>query len=466
MSQLSDALGVYGDEPEDRVDEEPKEKGAATPPGVLDYVPVAIYPRDSILEPFLNHAAGICETPPHIILGCLLPVCAAILQRNVSVMFDRRKYTNLFSMVVAPPSRRKGSAVSLVSRLGREILGSENLIIGSSMSEEALFEIYEEIPDRLWIESEGNALLFNWAKSVYGEHVSRRALKLYDCESWNQRFKGGKDKSEAKHIPETCTSLLIATTFSGCRFNGLAAADGLRRRFLYYVAADRGSRIYWPHHGRPEDWERIVKLFRSMARIKGEFPALDQSHMLFMRWRAIQDEIDAKMTAALGATLEAEAIGHALSEAASHVLKIAMIFQVCRHLADKSRPETDWEAESLQLAFDHVMQCVDAQAFIGKYALRFSTAEEAEAVFSTVVAEAPEEAGKAILRSKTALTGRFASHPGRAGAMKPSDLHGRIMPFLIADGRVSIAKEEGRLVIYSFRPPEAQADTSAGGVCR
>ncbi len=444
MSIIAKALEVV-----DELPQEVKEAEAEVSPAPGD-APTAIFPRDSILTPFLDHAAGVCEAPPHIVLGCLLSVCAGILQRRVSVLFDRPKFANLFSIVVSRAGGRKGGAVSLVSTLAKEILGTGNVICGS-VSEEALFESYADIPDRLWIESEGNSLLHNWGKTHYGEGVSRRVLKLYDCEDWSQRFKGGKAQSEAKHIPATSTSLLIATTFSGCRFNGLSAGDGLRRRFLYYVASKRGSRIYWPEHRQQADWERVIRPFRQLVHIKGEFPALNPSHMVFPLWRKIQDKIDER-DAKLGPTLEEEAIGHALNEAASHTLKLAMIFQICRHLADRSRPALDWDGESLQLAFDHVMQCIAAQEFIGRYAVRFATAEEAEAVYSVVVTEAPEKAGDPILRTQTDLTRRFAANPSRAGAMKPSDLHGRIMPFLIADGRATIVKQEGKLTVYRFNP--------------
>ncbi len=446
-----DIPGEIGENGENGENEPGVSANSANSPISPLYSPPAEYPEASVFGDFLAYARRISEAPDAVLLGAILPVAGAMLARRVKVRFDRDKFPNLYSILVMPPGCRKGSAVSLAYRLAK-IAVPESIISGAA-SDEALFDAFEETPDRIWIETEGNALLHNWSKSVYGQQVARRALKLYDCEDWCQRFKNGAKKSEFRSIDETSCSMLVATTFSAARFNGIEHGDGLRRRFLYYTATDTERELDWPDHTFEQEWAGVLDAFTRLLSIEGEFPPLNKSHRLGSLWSDIQRDFRSR-SSALPMDLESEALANSLREAASHTLKIAMIFQAGLHVKDSTLPATDWSETALETAREHVVVCLDSQAYIAEHARRFTTAEEAEVVYSVVVAEAEEKPGEPIMRTKSGLTRRFCMHSSRRGSMSVEDLYQRILPYLIQKGRASIVRKSGKLTIYKFEPEE------------
>ena len=52
--------------------------------------------------------------------------------------------------------------------------------------------------------------------------------------------------------------------------------------------------------------------------------------------------------------------------------------------------------------------------------------------------------------TKSELTRRFASNPGRLGALTASRLYGEIIPRLIEQGRCKQLSKKGNLVTYEF----------------
>jgi hypothetical protein len=80
-----------------------------------EFVQKIIYPTDSILAPYMEYARSQIESDDVFIIGSILPVCAAILGRNLYVQWgDTHIYPNLFTMLVA--SRGTGKARRSIRR--------------------------------------------------------------------------------------------------------------------------------------------------------------------------------------------------------------------------------------------------------------------------------------------------------------------------------------------------------------
>src|SRR5689334_20355649 len=82
-----------------------------------------IYPADSILEEYMLFARTVSEAADCLIIGSVMPICAAIMARNVWFPWlPRRLYPNFFSILCAKPGYRKTSTVDLTEELIRSCL--------------------------------------------------------------------------------------------------------------------------------------------------------------------------------------------------------------------------------------------------------------------------------------------------------------------------------------------------------
>jgi len=177
-----------------------------------------VYPKDSILDDWMQFARQQVESADAFIIGSILPVCAALLGRRIYFRWgELRIFPNCFNMLAGKPGDRKTSAIGLAETLARRVL-SETAFIPKSFSPEALFEEFSEDhggrPDKLWIVDEANPILTDWRKSATGERVAPRFLELYDCNTISENFRrNGKGNKRRRTIPQTSTSLLFGATF-------------------------------------------------------------------------------------------------------------------------------------------------------------------------------------------------------------------------------------------------------------
>lgn len=185
----------------------------------------ATYPKDSILDDWMQFARRNCENSDFQLLGTILPVCGAIMARSVYMDFFGTKHPNIYSMIVAAPGHRKSTLINFARKIAMRAI-DKSRFIDSVTSEEALFDQFDPEkggnPDQFLIEDEGNTLFTNWSETSYGKQVSKRFLSLYDCSAWNQSFKGNKLNEEGnskRSIPKASANLLVGATYNLCRMN-------------------------------------------------------------------------------------------------------------------------------------------------------------------------------------------------------------------------------------------------------
>jgi hypothetical protein len=412
----------------------------------------AIYPADSILEPYMDYARAHVESDDAFILGSILPVCAALLGRNLSMQWgDRHLYPNLFTMLAGKPGDRKSDAINQAKVIASSCL-PENAFLPKSFSPETLFDEYDTEsggrPDKLWIVTDANPILRDWEKTSNGERNATRFLDLYDCEGISESFRRNKTKNNPnprRHIPLTSTSLVFGATFNVAAFQGQSVREGLARRFLYYVADGHGRLIVQPKH-------------RALIEIKSGFEwlcvlvrQLDFSPEALTLWTnyQIDNRHQSEQTDRL-AELELSRLNSAPMQA----LSLAIIFEACRAAKIKTHP-TDLSVQSLKLAIDHIDQCLAAARFLDSIAHRATYSSKAESLLETIRHDYREQsASNTIYLSRSEITRKYAPNSGRNGAMTPDDLYLRIIPRLIRNGEAKLTKKEGKLEIYAFRKDE------------
>jgi hypothetical protein len=415
--------------------------------------PQAVWPSDSVLETFMEFARKFSESEDCILIGCVLPIVARLLARRVFVPFAGRKYPNLYNLIVTKPGLRKSTSIGLAERLGRALLPPDAFLEGAC-SEQGLFTCYQVQPDKLLIEEEGNTLLSNWASDAAGKIVAKRFLKLYDCKAWTQTYMRQAEESgdAVQRIEETSTSLVIGTTYNNCRFHALETRDGMRRRVNYYLSEKYARTIYWPPDFDSADFLRVVESFRPLLEIEGEMQLSANAEKL---WRDLQDANRAEIQSIAGIDAASEAYGSALAEENAKVLKFAMIFEACRWAANRSRNFRAIQADTLNLAAEHVHHSINASRELDSIGRRAEIREEAEAILATIRIEFQSVArGGTIELSKTTLTHRFAANPSRRGAMTPARLYNEVLLDLQKRGLARLLPRNGKLQVYRF-PVEA-----------
>jgi hypothetical protein len=411
--------------------------------------PEAVWPHDSVLENYMMFARGFSESEDCILIGSILPIVARLLARRVFLRFAGRKYPNLYSLIVTKPGLRKSTSIDLAERIGRALLRPDAFIEGAC-SEQALFKCYQGQPDKLLIEEEGNTLLSNWASDAAGKIVAKRFLKLYDCKSWTQTYmRQAEENGDAlQRIEQTSTSLLIGTTYNNCRFHALETRDGMRRRVNYYLSEKYARTIYWPCDFDSGEFGQLIESFKPLLEIEGEMRLSEQAKET---WHALQDSNRAEIQRIVGIDAASEAYGSALAEENAKVLKFAMIFEACRWAADRGRDFHVIQADTLQLAAEHVRHSINASRELDSIGRRAEIREEADSILATIRVEFQSQScNGSIDLNKTTLTHRFAANPSRRGAMTSGRLYNEILPDLERRGLAKSLPCNGKLQVYQF----------------
>ncbi|MDP0500739.1 MAG: DUF3987 domain-containing protein [Verrucomicrobiota bacterium JB022] len=425
-----------------------------TNPTGLHSLSRAIYPEDSVLHDWMEYARKYAESADCYLIGCVLPVIGTFLGRRVWFNLDRPKYPNLYALLAGKPGDRKTTAIKMVEGLGKRLLKPAQFS-SAIVSLEALFDQYEPEcgghPDKILIADDANSVLANWAESSYGKMVAKKYLELYDCSELRESFrKNGDGAKTTRIIPVTSTSILFGATFNVCRFNKLDQRDGMSRRFLYYLSQRIGRTII--HVPQPDEGAltRLALQFEDLRKLEGPMTLSEKALPLWEEFRAkAAQEADN-----LGFAEKDLALAAALSEMPSHVVKVAMIFHLCRFAKKRVLLWNEISLESLQCAIDHVRLCVEASRFLDTASQQARIAEEADTMHANILCRFPDATGKdAVVLSKTALTNAFAKNPGRVGGIRPSYLYGTLIPHLIQHGKAKCFRE-GRAWRYAFRRDE------------
>ena len=416
----------------------------------------AIYPDNSILAPYMQYAQKHVESADGFILGSILPVCAALLGRQIYMQWgDRHVYPNLFTMLAGKPGDRKSAAIDQAEVIARACLPA-NALLPKSFSPETLFDEYDPESggrqDKFWPVDDANATLRDWEKTVNGERNATRFLELYDCKGLSESFrrnKTKKDPNSRRHIPITSTSLCFGATFNVACFQGQAVREGLARRFLYYVADGHGRLIIQPER---QQLENLVPLFEWLSVLVGK---LDFSPKALKLWESHQRE-NRRQKDQTDSLAELEL--SRLNSAPMQALSVAIIFEACRSAKTRSHP-TNLSETSLQLAIDHVEQCLIAARFLDSIANRATIDSKAEVLLETIRRDAftqpilPWTQGNSdtIYLTRSDITARYAHNSKRNGALTPDDLYMRLIPRLIRQGTAMLVKKSGKLELYAFR---------------
>lgn len=412
-------------------------------------------PEDSALADYRDFMRGLSEAPDSWLLAPILAVVARLLTPAVFLDFGGPRPLTLFQFIAGPAGLRKSTSVNPAERIAGKLLPSLALLVGNA-SDSALFDTFEKGPHRLQIEDEGNTLVRTWSNSHYGREVAARYLKLYDGQPWGQNFRreaeAHEDGQAERRIDSATLSLVIASTFGVSRFEGVDAASGLRRRFGYYVELAPARRIDWPSPFNDTEAEALASLFRPLLTLSGSVGRHSFAPGAWEVWQRVQRENREECARVEGFTAADEAAGAALNESPMRILKLAVIFQACRWLKDRSLNPLELNADVLRIAHAHQRDCLAAAAELDTVGRRAATADLAECILARIRTEFAAQFNDGwVTLDKTQLTNKFAPHPERQNALTPARLYNEVIPALIRQGAAREAERQGKRCVFAFR---------------
>lgn len=404
-------------------------------------------PEDSILHDAVQYNRELSEAPDSFTTAPLLCVAARLLTPNCSWNFAGTKYMNLFNFVVGPPGIRKSTAFGLAERLSIAVLPPEALHDGSA-SDSALFDRFEIEHDILQIEDEGNTLIEYWSRQGSGKELSARYLKLYDAKGWSQTFKNQKDSKGGAHrrIERTTLSFALGGTPNTSKFGGISTASGLRRRFGYYVSLRQERDIIWPE--APGSIDHLVRKFQKLDELSGVFRMNPDADEL---WKDIHAHFSSEQRKIISADSAAEAKQAALAESPSRTLKLAGIFEACRWAKTGEGNGLTVRKETLKLAFEHQLACLDAADEMETIGRRSAIEEKAEVVLAGIRTDPKfqsHDGWHSLTRSQ--LTNKFANNSSRVGSLTTQELYQEIIPSLERRNLCRQTEKVGKLCVYHF----------------
>ncbi|MDF1659964.1 MAG: DUF3987 domain-containing protein [Verrucomicrobiales bacterium] len=419
-------------------------------------------PEDSVIALVRDIGRDFSEAPDSFTIAPFLALIGGATTPRCYLDFAGKKYANLYQFVVGPPGVRKSTAFKITERIGTQALNSDAFHSGNA-SDSAAFAKWEKQPHRIQLESEGNTIVTSWKGSYSGREIAARCLKLYDAESWSQTFRHQADKDgegEERHIEIASLSLAIGATPGVCRFDGVDAKNGLRRRFGYY-ASDHAARVIdWPRPLDDNDLDGVVRQLGKIAELEGEWTLDDKAKRLWSdiqkRNRSDREEIHGD------ASEEAEIRQAELSEAPSRILKLSSIFQVSRWSMGSAKNAFVVTEEMLELADLHQAACLEASVAVDAIANRSAIAEKAEYILATIRAEAASARdcdrwtiiGDTINATRSEITRRFAPN-GSRGNLTTHRLHNLVMPIVIRQAKGTAERTENGGTVYRI-PMEPQ----------
>jgi hypothetical protein len=429
----------------------------------------APYPPRSIFEDFYDYAVTQTEGADCYIIGPILAVGAALLRRNVWTPWPNGVlYPNLFDLVVGPQGNMKSTSIELAELIAKGVfayLGDVPYFLPHSYSPESLFDAYFKHPHRLFISDDANAALNRWGDPHVGDRLSSDFLRLFDCKALSETFRRNRSKegeleSQERWTELTSTSIVFGVTYNACEFRGNTQRSGLQRRFLPYVAEDTVRVLDRPVPSE-ETVNGLVKQFSLLTYLRGVFSWTKESEKLFDDYKA---KIDARIRAC--DILDDRTRGR-LRTACAWVAKIAMIFEagvLCYDakwmpadpeiVPDKSPPLV-FHHDTLQLAIDHVEECLKAASLLDSVVNRKSIAEQAEVLLTYLRTRFGKLAHEgSIVLTRTQITDTYAHNASRRSDSPISDIYDRFIPYLIRIGEAQLLTKEGKKEIYAFRADE------------
>jgi hypothetical protein len=426
------------------------------------YVQKAVYPPDSIIQDYHEFAVSQTEAADSYIVGGLMPMCAALLERRVWFQWGaRRKYPNQFAMLAGKAGDRKSDAIVLAWSVLKPLI-ARNKLIPKSFSPESLFDEYDEergnTPDKLWIVTDGNTVLTDWRKTANGARNEAQFLDLYDCEGISESFRrnrGGQKTAIAmvevpttrRFIEETSTSIVMGATLNVACFQGQSQRAGMARRFVNYLAESHGRIIVRPEY---RDTTIITEQFRKLSLFGGVVDFEDGKGVLDL-WSDFQYQNRADYRE-VNSSEDSEA--SRLSSIPMQTLGIAMIFQACV-CAKQNTPLHHISGEVLQYAIEHMEGCLEAAKMLSLMADRVPIQNAGEVMLITIRKDWQAMKGwcegEWIYLTRGQITYKFGRNPDRPTSWLLDDIYNKFIPMLIQEGDARFVSKEGKKETYAFR---------------
>ncbi|MFC5457500.1 DUF3987 domain-containing protein [Prosthecobacter fluviatilis] len=410
-------------------------------------------PEDSILKDYRDFTRNVSELPDGLIVAPILALCGKLLTPHVTLNFGSQKPLTIYNFLACPAGLRKGTTFAPAIKIARNLLTPEDFI-GGNASDSALFDTFEQQPHRLQFEDEGNTILRSWETQSFGREVSARYLGLYDGSPWHQNFlregKSHGDGESQRHIEQATLSLCIGSTFGVARLDQIAAGCGLRRRFGFYVATRQTRNIWWPESLEGDDLQNLTDLFRHLTTLKGTVGRDSFTKAAKHYWVGLQQRNRARCESIPGYTIGDESLLSSLNESPARCLKLAIIFQACRWARGSTSDPFTITPDILELAEAHQDGCLDALIQLEGMSRRIQVDDTAEWLLAQIIGDHSVKPGQhRAVYTRSELTRRFASNPGRIGALTPSKLYGEIIPHLISRQQCVMTKS-GKHTLYTF----------------
>jgi hypothetical protein len=411
----------------------------------------------------MDYARKREESADSYLLGSILPVVAGMLARRVWLPWgDGRVFPNLFVMLAGKPGDRKSSAINLAERVARTVIDKKHFL-PDAMSAEAMFDEFDEetggSPDKLLVADDANAFLGMLQKTNYGERVGQTLLRLYDCKGLAESFRRNQHGDEGtgrRYISETSTSMVLGATFNICQFQGHEIRSGLQRRFLYYLAEGHGRFIAIPAKSDQMEFLALCERLTKLTKLDGiAFKMLPDAWDL---WTDFQ-EGNRRRLASDGFGAAHDAYLARLNGQPNHVLKTAMIFQSTLWAETDNEPQGLIEAPTLQIAIEHTEFCLTAAQVLDSIANRAQIQQDADVLLAHIAQDFGGKSINGVIElTRTELTGRYAHHSGRRGALTPSDLYLRLIPDLVQRGKAREISRSGKQSAFAFKAEEATSN--------
>ncbi len=112
--------------------------------------------------------------------------------------------------------------------------------------------------------------------------------------------------------------------------------------------------------------------------------------------------------------------------------------------------------EMLQLAIEHVEECLKGAALLDSVANRQSIIERAEVFLAYVRTQFRSLAKNgSVILNRTQITHSYAHNANRRSDSPVSDIYERLIPYLIRTGEAQLVAKERKKEIYAFRAEES-----------
>jgi hypothetical protein len=327
-------------------------------------------------------------------------------------------------------------------------------LLPHNLSVESKFDCYYTHPHRVLICDDATGMIAKWQNHYDGDRLSATLLSLFDCKSLSESFRGNRKEknnlqSQDRVTPDTCTNMVLGSTFLTCQFQESALRNGLQRRFLYYLSEGTARDLDRP---KPNEAmiESLVKNFSLLTQIQGQFEWDTETGKAFDEY-CHEKKAEIKACDVLDETKRS-----ILTSARALVAKIAMQFQ-CAILcyfydSNKGFPKLVIGNEALDLAKRHVDACLQAVIGLDSVCNRPKIAEAARHLLSRIYGRYHYKAkGDSILLTKSEITIVAAPRLDRFGDSKTYDIYAQQIPYLIRTGLAKVFEKQGKKTVYAFR---------------